>query len=108
GRRSAPPDAHRPRATIPRHRQRADDRNGERQRTRKDANEPGHANVLPRPTVRTGVIVLVPAFCRLRLRPGSPILSDKAAMKKASAAWRHARLEGAWSAVKFRGCFARA
>src|SRR5215472_4651461 len=42
---------------------------------------------------------------RLRLRSGSPILSDKAAMKKASAAWRRACLEGAWSAAKFWGMF---
>jgi len=85
-RRIADHDGDRPGGIILRHRRHGRDRDGKRQRTRKEANEPGHVNVLPRPTVRTGVIVLVPAFCRLRLRSGSPILSDKAAMKKASAA----------------------
>ena len=61
-RRIADHDGDRPRGIILRHRRHGRDRDGKRQRTRKDANEPGHANILPRPTLRIGVIALVHAF----------------------------------------------
>src|SRR5262249_10237087 len=59
-RRIADHDGDRPRGIILRHRRRGHDRDGER--THKDANEPGHANVLPRPIVGTAVIALIHAF----------------------------------------------
>src|SRR5262249_17648819 len=85
-RRIADHDGDRPRGIILRHRRHGRDRDGKRQRTRNDANERRHANVLPPAAVRTAVIAVSTALVGCGLDRAQQYYRRKPQWKKPEAA----------------------